>query len=131
MWIAPERRRTGRWIAPGVATAAGVAMGVTEAVRGHPRTGLVAFAVLAGYGLLLIYRRGETVLTAHEAFGVGRRSEIRLRAAAMTGDMMVGVLVAALLVQALRGAPIGMLAGLAAVAGVTYLVSVLTLNRTY
>lgn len=131
MWIAPERRRAGRWIAPGVATAAGAATGVTEALRGHPRTGLVAFAVLAGYGLLLTYRRGETVLTVHEAFGVGRRSEVRLRAAAMTGDVMVGVLVAALLVQALRGAPIGLPAGLAAIAGLTFVLSVVMLNRSY
>ena len=130
MWIAPERRRAGRWIAPGVAAAAGIAIGVTEAMRGHPRTGLIAFAVLAGYGLLLAYRRGETVLTAHEAFGVGRRSEIRLRAAAMTGDLMIAVIVAALIVQALRGAPIGLPAVLAGIAGVTYTLSIIILNRT-
>ena len=94
-------------------------------------TGLVGFAVLLGYGALLAYRRGESVLTTHEAFGVGRRSGIHLRAAAMTGDVLVGVIVAAMLVQALRGAEIGLLAGLAAVAGVTYFLSIVMLNRTY
>ncbi|GAB3978379.1 hypothetical protein GCM10029978_070930 [Actinoallomurus acanthiterrae] len=131
MWIAPERRRVGRWIAPALAIAAGVAIGATEASRGHMSTGLVGFAVLLGYGVLLAYRRGESVLTTHEAFGVGRRSGIHLRAAAMTGDVLVGVIVAAMLVQALRGAEIGLLAGLAAVAGVTYFLSIVMLNRTY
>jgi hypothetical protein len=131
MWIAPERRRTGRWIAPALTGAAGVAIGATETARGHLTTGLVVLAVLVGYGALLAYRRGESVLTVHAAFGVGRRSGIHLRAAAMTGDVLVGVIVAALLVQALRGAEIGLLAGLAAVAGVTYFLSILMLNRTY
>ncbi|GAA4601490.1 hypothetical protein GCM10023195_03880 [Actinoallomurus liliacearum] len=131
MWIAPERRRVGRWIAPALAVAAGLAIGVTETARGHATTGLVGLAVLLGYGALLAYRRSESVLTVHEAFGLGRRSGIHLRAAAMTGDVLVGVIVAALLVQALRGAEIGLLAGLAAVAGVTYFLSVLMLNRTY
>ena len=131
MWIAPERRRAGRWIAPALAIAAGVAIATTEASRGHTSTGLVGLAVLLGYGALLAYRRGESVLTAHEAFGVGRRSGIHLRAAAMTGDVLVGVIVAAMLVQALRGAEIGLLAGLAAVAGLTYFLSIVMLNRTY
>lgn len=131
MWIAPERRRAGRWIAPALAVAAGVAIGATETARGHVVTGLVGLAVLLGYGLLLGYRRGEAVFALHEAFGLGRRSGIRLRAAAMTGDVLVGVIVAAMLVQALRGAEIGLLAGLATVAGVTYFLSVLMLNRTY
>jgi APA family basic amino acid/polyamine antiporter len=45
--------------------------------------------------------------------------------------VLVGVIVAAMLVQALRGAEIGLLAGLAAVAGVTYFLSILVLNRSY
>lgn len=131
MWIAPEGRRRGRWAVPGFAALAGVAIGVTVAVRGQPRTGLAVVAVLAGYAALLAYRRREKVLPVHEAFGRGRRAEVHLRAAAMTGDVLVGVIVAAVLVQALRGARIGMLAGLAAVAGVTYLVSVVIADRTY
>lgn len=131
MWITPERRYTGRWIVPGLAAVTGVAIGAAETARGHMTTGLVAFAVLLGYAALLAYRRGESVLTAHDAFGLGRHSGVHLRAAATTGDVLVGVIVATLLVQALRGAQIGLLAGLAAVAGVTYFVSIVVLNRTY
>jgi hypothetical protein len=131
MWIAPEGRRRGRWVVPGFAALVGVAIGVTVAVRGHPRTGLAEAGVLVGYAALLAYRRRERVFPVHEAFGTGKRAEVHMRAAAMTGDVLVGVIVAAVLVQALRGAQIGMLAGLAAVAGVTYLVSSVIADRTY
>lgn len=131
MWIAPEGRRRGRWVVPGLAVLVGVAIGVAVALRGHPRTGLATAAVLVGYAALLAYRRRERVFPVHEGFGAGRRAEVHLRAAAMTGDVLVGVIVAAVLVQSLRGARIGMLAGLAAVAGVTYLVSIAIADRTY
>jgi hypothetical protein len=131
MWIAPERRRRGRWIVPGFAALVGVAIGAAVALRGHPRTGLAACAVLVGYAAMLAYRRRERVFPLHEAYGRGKRAEVHMRAAAMTGDVLVGVIVAAVLVQALRGAQIGILAGLAAVAGVTYLLSILIADRTY
>jgi hypothetical protein len=130
MWIAPERRRAQRWVAPGVAAAAGVAVGATIAIRGQMETGLVTLAVLLGYGALLAYRRGETALTMHDAFS-GRRSGVHMRAAAMTGDVLVGVLVAGLIIQALRGEQIWILAGLAAIAGVTYLFSIIAFNNSY
>lgn len=131
MWIAPEGRRRGRWVVPTFAALVGVAIGVIVAVRGHPRTGLAAAAVLVGYAALLAFRRRERVLPVYEGFGTGKRAEVHLRAAAMTGDVLVGVIVAAVLVQALRGAQIGMFAGLAAVAGVTYLLSIMIADRTY
>jgi hypothetical protein len=87
--------------------------------------------VLLGYGVLLAYRRGQTTLAVHEAFGTGRRSGIHIRAAAVTGDVLVGVIVATLLAQALRGAEIWVPAGLAAVGGLTYLLSIAVLNHTY
>jgi hypothetical protein len=130
MWIAPERRRTHRWVAPGVAAAAGLAAGTTMAIRGQLETGLVTLGVLLGYGVLLAYRRGETRLSVHEAFSA-RRSGVHMRAAAMTGDVLVGVIVAGLLVQGLRGAEIWPLAILAGIAGVTYFLSIIIFNNTY
>ena len=129
MWIASERRRAHRWIVPGFAAAAGVAVGATLAVRGHPETGLVTLAVLLGYGVLVASRSGgETALGGHKGLSAGHGSESHSRAAAVTGDVLVGVIVAALVVQALRGAEIWVLAGLAAVAGVTYLLSIAALS---
>ena len=131
MWLAPERRRPHRWVAPGFAVVVGLALGGAMALRGQTETGLVMIGVLLGYGGLLAYRRGETPHSMHEGFASGRRSGIHVRAAAVTGDVLVGVIVAALLAQALRGGEIWMLAGLAGLAGVTYLISIIILSQTY
>jgi hypothetical protein len=128
MWIASERRRAHRWIVPAFAAAVGVAVGATLAVRGDLETGLVTLAVLLGYGVLLGSRGGETAGGGPKALSVGRGSESHSRAAAVTGDVLMGVIVAAVLVQALRGAEIWVLAGLAGIAGVTYLLSIAALS---
>ena len=130
MWIAPERRRAHRWIAPVLAVAAGAAVAVTVALRGQTEIGLVTLAVLLGYAILLGARGGETSHGSHETYGGGggRGGGPHTRAAAATGDVLVAVIMAALIVQALRGAEIWVLAGLAAVACVTYLVSILSIS---
>jgi hypothetical protein len=129
MWIAPERRRAHRWIAPFLAVAAGVAVGATVALRGQTETGLVAAAVLLAYALLLGARSGEASSGSHDTFGAaGGRSGGHTRAAAATCDVLVAVIVAALIVQALRGAEIWVLAGLAAIACITYLIAILSIS---
>ena len=89
--------------------------------------------MLLGYALLLGARGGESSRGSHETFGgsAGRGSGPHTRAAAATGDVLVAVVVAALIVQTLRGADstqIWMLAGLAAIACVTYLVAILSIS---
>ncbi|MDL4777121.1 MULTISPECIES: ABC transporter permease [Thermomonosporaceae] len=129
MWIAPERRSLSRWIVPGVVLAAGVVVAAVLAADGRRETGLVALAVLAGYAGHLGYRRHEPALPVSETFGNGHRARAHLKAAAMTGDTVTAALVAALVVQALRGADITPYAWLAALAGGTYLLSVLVAGR--
>jgi hypothetical protein len=125
MWIAPERRRAHRWIAPVFAVAAGVAVGVALALRGSTETGLVTLAVLLGYGVVLASRGGEAAQSHEPSFGGGGRAGAGTRAAAITRDVLAAVIVAVLIVQALRGAEIWVLAGLAAVACVTYFIAAL------
>jgi hypothetical protein len=126
MWIASERRRAHRWIAPLFAVAAGVAVGATVALRGQTETGLVTVAVLLAYGILLSARGNEA--QGSETFGGSGRGGAHTRAAAATADVLVAVIVAALIVQALRGAEIWVLAGLAAIACLTYLISILSIS---
>lgn len=132
MWIAPERRRANRWLAPALAVAAGAAVGTTLTMRGETETGLVTAAVLIAYAVLLGARGAEGSHGSHESFGgAGARSGPHTRAAAATGDVLVAAIVAALIVQTLRGAEsteIWVLAGLAAVACVTYLIAVLSIS---
>ncbi|WP_131741522.1 ABC transporter permease [Actinomadura roseirufa] len=123
MWIAPERRSLSRWAVPGLVLGAGVVVGAVLAADGRRGTALVALAALAGYALYLAYRRNEPTLPLGEGFGSGHRARAHLRAAAMTGDVLTVAVVGAIVVQALRGADVTPYAWLAALAGITYLLS--------
>lgn len=129
MWIAPERRRAKRWVVPVFAVLVGGALAAVLTLRDQANTGLVTWAVLAGYGAHLGYRRNEPSLPTSEAFGSGHRARSHLRAAALTGDILVVAIVAALVVQALRGAAIEPFSWLAALAGVTYTLASMIAGR--
>jgi hypothetical protein len=129
MWIAPERHGFKHWLVPALAACVGVAAAITATVRGHTGTGLVTLAVLAGYAAHLTYRRSEGVFAVSKAFGTGHRARRHLKAAAMTGDVLIAVIVSALVAQVLRDAPIGAFGWLAGVAGVAYASSILITSR--
>jgi hypothetical protein len=129
MWIAPERRSVSRWAVPGLALVAGVVIAAMLVADDRVGTGLVALGVLAGYALLLGYRRHEPALPGGEGFGTGHRARAHAKAAAMTGDVLTGAVVAAVIVQGLRGADIVPYAWLAALAGVTYALTATFSNR--
>lgn len=131
MWLAPERRAPSRWLVPGLALLAGVLIAVVLALRDDTRTGLAALGVLAGYALLLAYRRHEPALPISGAFGSGHRARAHLSAAAMTGDVIVAAVVAAVAVQALRGAEITPYLWLAGLAGATYALSATVAGRGF
>jgi hypothetical protein len=128
MWITPERRRPRHWIVPVLVSLVGVALAIVLVVRERAGSALATLVVLAGYALLLAYRAGERRFPISDAFGGGRRADVRLRAAAMTGDVLVAAIVGALVVQALRDAAVGPLAWLAGLAGVTYALSLLLVD---
>ncbi|MGI8332042.1 ABC transporter permease [Actinomadura scrupuli] len=124
MWIAPERHGLRHWLVPALAACVGLAVAITAALRGHTSAGLIALAVLIGYAAHLAYRRGEGGLAISESFGTGHRARGHLKAAAMTGDVLIAAIVCAVIIQVLRNAPIGPYAWLAGIAGVTYALSV-------
>ncbi|MDX6740526.1 ABC transporter permease [Actinocorallia sp. A-T 12471] len=124
MWLAPERRGRQGWLVPVFAMLAGVGVATFLVYREEMTAGLIAGGVLLAYGVQLAYRRDERGLAVSESFGRGRRGGAHLRAAAMTGDVLVAGLVAAVVVQALRGADLGPLPYLAGVAALTYLISI-------
>jgi hypothetical protein len=129
MWIAPERRRAKRWTVPVLAVLAGGVLATVLALRDQATDGLIVWSVLAGYGVHLAYRRNEPALPTSEAFGSGHRARSHLRAAAMTGDILVAAIVAGLVVQALRGATVQPYGWLAALAGVTYTLAIMIVGR--
>jgi hypothetical protein len=130
MWIAPDRKRLQPWLIPGFAVAVGVAIAITLAMRDALGTGLAALAVLSGYALQLALRRREALFGAHDSLRTGHRSRTHLRAAAMTGDVLIAVLVGLVIVQSLRGAEIAPLVWLLGVGGGTYLLSLLFFDNS-
>lgn len=125
MWITSERRGgTRHWVVPALAAAAGIGIATIAAIRGQVGAGLVALAVLGGYALHLAYRRGEGTFAVSEGFGRGPRGRGHLKAAAMTGDVLIAAIVCAVIVQVLRGGEVGPFGWLAALAGLTYLISI-------
>lgn len=130
MWIAPDRKRLQPWLVPGFAVGVGLAILITMAVRGHTGSGVAALVVLTGYALQLAHRRRESVFAPHDALSSGHRTRTHLRSAAVTGDVVVAVLIATMIVQALRGAPISPYVWLAGIAGGTYLVSAVLFDHT-
>ncbi|GAA2155195.1 ABC transporter permease [Actinomadura napierensis] len=129
MWIAPERRSLSRWAVPGLVLGAGVVVGAVLAADERYGTALIAFAALACYAGYLAFRRNEPALPVSERFGTGHRARTHLRASAMTGDVLTIAVIGGLVVQALRGGDITAYVWLAAVAGVTYLLSALIGGR--
>ncbi|MBE1536137.1 ABC transporter permease [Actinomadura algeriensis] len=129
MWIAPERRSISRWAVPGLVLAAAVVVGAVLAADGRTGTGLVALCALAGYAGLLAHRRHDGGPAFGEGFGTGHRTRAHRRGAAVTGDVLTVAVVAALIVQALRGGEIAPYAWLAALAGGTYLLTALFAGR--
>ncbi len=131
MWIAPDNHSPLRWAVPALVLAAGAVVAAALAAEGRAGTGLVALAVLAGYAAALAYRRNEPALTISEGFGSGHRARAHLRAAAMTGDVLTCAVVAAVVVQGLRGADITPYVWLAALGGGTYLLSAMAAGRPF
>lgn len=126
MWIAPEHHRFKRWAVPALALLAGLVTAIILTTREHAGSGLLVLAVLAGYAALLAFRRDEPALTISSGFGTGHRARTHLKAAAMTGDVLLAAIVGALIVQAFRGADLAPYAWLAALGGVTYAISIIT-----
>ncbi|HEX2313569.1 MAG TPA: ABC transporter permease [Thermomonospora sp.] len=129
MWFTGERRGGRRWIVPVLTLAAGVGVAAVLAARDRTGTGLAALAVLAGYAAHLGYRRDEPALPVSAAFGSGHRARAHLRSAAVTGDVLVAALVAAVVVEALRGGDVAPYAWLAALAGGVYALSAMVTGR--
>jgi len=115
-----------RWFLPLFAVALGVVAFVAQWIGGNPRGGLVSFAILAGFGLLvLLGGRSETIRGLR---GDGRDERFRaidIHATAVAGVAVIGAIIIAALVELARGRGPGPFGWLAAVAAVAYLGAVI------
>ena len=115
-----------RWFLPLFAVALGVVVFVAQWIGGDPRSGLVSFAIVAGFGLLvLLGGRSETIRGLR---GDGRDERFRridIHATALAGLAVITAVIVAFLVEVARGHNGTPYTWLAALGGVTYLAAII------
>jgi hypothetical protein len=118
-----------RWFLPCFAAALGLVAFIAEWIGGNPGSGLVSFAILAGFGVLvLLGGRSETIRGLR---GDGRDERFRaidIHATAIAGLVVISAIIVAALVELARGRGPGPYGWLAAVAAVAYLGAVIVLR---
>ncbi len=119
-----------RWWLPGFSLSLGLIMLVAFWIGDKPGDGLVALGIMAAVGALFLFgRRSETL----QGLGGPGRDErwamIDLHATALTGLVLITVIIGAWLVEIARGDDGSPYAALGAVGGVAYIVIVAVLRR--
>lgn len=125
-------RGTGRkhnlvfWVTPAIAVLGGVAYLVTAVVGGHPALGIALMAMMfvVAAALVLAARHSETIRGLMD-----RRDEritgIDLRATAFSGLVLILAVLVAAFVELGRGHSGAPYTGLAAIAGIAYILAVI------
>ncbi|RYJ04838.1 MAG: hypothetical protein EON52_14700 [Actinomycetales bacterium] len=118
------------WLVPGACFLLGVGMLVIQVARDEPVLGAVMLAIMWGYGAVVVALRRRTEIGVLLGGGANdeRRSAIQVRALAVTGQVLIVVLVAGFLVQLARGADTDPWVGLGALGGATYLLSLVVVS---
>ena len=118
-----------RWAVPLLCLLLGAAFLVAFWIAGNPGTGFGPFAVMVGYGvLLLVGGRSEIVRVLRGQPPDERYRMFDLRASAITGTVTLSVLIGGFFYELARGQdgnPYGLVLG---IAGVTYVASLLVLR---
>jgi len=118
-----------KWFLPLFAVALGVVVFVAEWIGGDPASGLVSFAILAGFGaLVLVGGRSETVRGLRGDGRDERFRQIDLAATAFTGLVVITVVIVAFVVEVARGHSGSPYTWLGAIAGLAYLTAVIVLR---
>ena len=111
-----------KWFLPAFCVALGIAVFVAQWIGGDARSGLISFATLAVFGLLiLVGGRSETVRGLR---GDGRDERFRtmdIHATAIAGIAVISALIVAWLVELARGHDGSPYGQLMAVGGIAYL----------
>lgn len=114
-----------RWFIPLFSLALGVVFFVAQWIGGDPASGLTSLAIMAGFGaLVLIGGRSETVRGLRGDGRDERFRQIDVHATALTGLVLVLVLIVAGAVGLARGESGAPYTWLGAIAGLTYIGSV-------
>lgn len=115
-----------RWFLPLFAIALGLVVFIAQWIGGDPGSGLVSFAIVAGFGLLvLLGGRSETIRGLRGDGRDERFSKIDIHATAIAGLAVIGAIIIASIVELARGHSPGPYGWLAAIGAIAYLTAII------
>src|SRR5215468_2470799 len=113
-----------KWFLPLFAVALGAVVFVAQWIGGSAESGLVSFAILAGFGaLVLLGGRSETIRGLRGDGSDERFRQIDLHATAFAGIVVITAIIIAFLVEVARGNSGAPFTWLGAIAGLAYLLA--------
>ena len=114
-----------KWFMPAFAVALGLIVFVAQWIGGDPQSGLVSFAILAGFGaLLLLGGRSETIRGLRGDGRDERFRQIDIHATALAGVAVIVAIIIAFIVELARGHNGSPYGWLGAIAGIAYLAAI-------
>jgi hypothetical protein len=118
-----------KWFLPLFAVTLGMVVFTAQWIGGDPGSGLVSFAILAGFGgLVLIGGRSETIRGLRGDGRDERFRQIDVVATAIAGLTVISVIIVAFIIEVARGHSGTPYTWLGAIAGLSYLIAVITLR---
>jgi hypothetical protein len=120
------RMARSKWFVPLFAVALGLVVFVAQWIGGDPGSGLVSFAILAGFGaLVLLGGRSETIRGLRGDGRDERFRQIDIHATAVAGLVVITAIIVAFIVELARGHSGSPYAWLGAIAGLAYLIAII------
>jgi hypothetical protein len=115
-----------KWFVPAFCVVLGVVVFVAQWIGGDPRSGLVSFAILAGFGvLILLGGRSETVRGLRGDGRDERFRQIDIHATALAGLAVILAVIVAFVVELARGHDGNPYGWLGAIGGLTYIAAII------
>ena len=113
-----------RWFTPLICVAAGIVMFAVSWLGGQFAGGLISFAILAAFGLILLLLTGRSETVRGLTVGRDERfAQLDLRATAVAGLVVLLAMLVAWLVEIARGQSGSPYGWLLAIGGLAYLVA--------
>ena len=123
----PYYRR--RWWTPAVALVLGLAMLVAFWIGGNVTDGVISFGVMAAVAVgVVVFGRSETVSGLSGPGRDERWAKIDIHATALTGMVLITVIIGAFLVEVAQGEDGQPWSQLGALGGITYIIAVAILR---
>jgi hypothetical protein len=126
-----EMRKMRKWLVPATCVLAAGGYAAVFLARGDVATAVWAAGIMLAYGAVLVAfsRRSEVAALLRDSGHDERQAQINLRASALTAYSVILLAVAMGFVELARGRDPGPWGVICAVAGLTYLVSIVVLSR--